>query len=77
MFLLQECTGCWISEQNADTIQFRFQQSLFIVVEELAASGHGLVVPRTDGHMALTNILMVIGRMLECYILGELSNKSR
>lgn len=56
---------------DSDTIPFRFQYALFIVVEKLAASGYGKYVPKADGHMILSCFLMMIGRILECYIIGE------
>ena len=55
---------------DSDSIAFRFQYSLFIVVEKLSASGYGGYVPETDGHIILSCALMLIGRVLECYIAG-------
>lgn len=55
---------------DSDSIAFRFQYALFIVVEKLSASGYGGYVPDTDGHIVLSCALMLIGRVLECYIAG-------
>ncbi|XP_034177734.1 potassium/sodium hyperpolarization-activated cyclic nucleotide-gated channel 1 isoform X2 [Osmia lignaria lignaria] len=64
-----ECKECWMIGLDSDTIPFRFQYALFIVVEKLAASGYGKYVPKADGHMILSCFLMMIGRVLECYII--------
>lgn len=67
----QDCRECWITGLEGSTIAGRFQNALFIVVEKLSASGYGLFVPGTDGHTILSCILMITGRFIECYILGE------
>ncbi|XP_053985509.1 potassium/sodium hyperpolarization-activated cyclic nucleotide-gated channel 2-like [Hylaeus volcanicus] len=66
---LQECVECWMTGLDSNSIPFRFQHSLFIVIEKLSASGYGLYVPRTDGHLLLSSTLMVMGRVLECFII--------
>ncbi|XP_033179286.1 potassium/sodium hyperpolarization-activated cyclic nucleotide-gated channel 3-like [Bombus impatiens] len=53
---------------DSSSIPSRFQYTLFIVVEKLAASGYGGFVPRTSGHIVLSFVLILIGRVLECYI---------
>ncbi|XP_043521058.1 potassium/sodium hyperpolarization-activated cyclic nucleotide-gated channel 1-like [Frieseomelitta varia] len=65
-----ECPECWMTGLDSDSIAFRFQYALFIVVEKLSASGYGGYVPDTDGHIVLSCALMLIGRVLECYIAG-------
>ncbi|CAK9814020.1 Potassium/sodium hyperpolarization-activated cyclic nucleotide-gated channel 4 [Anthophora quadrimaculata] len=66
-----ECPECWITGLECNSATFRFRYALFIVVEKLSASGYGSYVPRTDGHVILSCSLMMIGRVLECYILGK------
>ncbi|CAD1469821.1 unnamed protein product, partial [Heterotrigona itama] len=65
-----ECPECWMTGLDSDSVAFRFQYALFIVVEKLSASGYGGYVPQTDGHIVLSCALMLIGRVLECYIAG-------
>ncbi|XP_076392816.1 potassium/sodium hyperpolarization-activated cyclic nucleotide-gated channel 4 [Megachile rotundata] len=69
MSAAEECEECWMIGLDSDTIPFRFQYALFIVVEKLAASGYGKYVPKADGHMILSSVLMILGRVLECYII--------
>ncbi|XP_017789769.1 PREDICTED: potassium/sodium hyperpolarization-activated cyclic nucleotide-gated channel 3-like, partial [Habropoda laboriosa] len=64
-----ECPECWITGLESNSAAFRFQYALFIVVEKISASAYGSYVPRTDGHVILSCSLMMIGRVLECYIL--------
>lgn len=52
-------------------ISFRFQHSFFMVIEKVSASGYGLYVPITDGHLILSSFLLIMGRLLDCYIIGE------
>ncbi|XP_043582946.1 potassium/sodium hyperpolarization-activated cyclic nucleotide-gated channel 1-like [Bombus pyrosoma] len=66
--LPEECPECWMTGFNSSSIPSRFQYTLFIVVEKLAASGYGGYVPRTDGHIVLSFVLILFGRVLECYI---------
>ncbi|XP_076235072.1 potassium/sodium hyperpolarization-activated cyclic nucleotide-gated channel 1 [Calliopsis andreniformis] len=65
----QNCRDCWITALDTDSIEIRFQQALYIVVEQLVASGYGMFVPKTIDHIALSSLLKIIGRLLECYIL--------
>lgn len=60
---------------DSSSIPSRFQYTLFIVVEKLAASGYGGFVPRTSGHIVLSFVLILIGRVLECYIAGKIFSK--
>ncbi|XP_068982398.1 potassium/sodium hyperpolarization-activated cyclic nucleotide-gated channel 1-like [Bombus flavifrons] len=66
--LPEECPECWMTGLDSSSIPSRFQYTLFIVVEKLAASGYGGFVPRTNGHIVLSFVLILIGRVLECYI---------
>ncbi|XP_050487368.1 potassium/sodium hyperpolarization-activated cyclic nucleotide-gated channel 1-like [Bombus huntii] len=66
--VIQECPECWMTGLDSSSILSRFQYTLFIVVEKLAASGYGGFVPRTSGHIVLSFVLILIGRVLECYI---------
>lgn len=47
---------------------FRFRCALFIVVDQISASGYGHLVPYTDDHIILNCILLLVGRILEFYI---------
>lgn len=47
------------------------KNAIFIVLESMLASGHGLFVPETNGHIILSSIYMIIGRFIYCYIVGE------
>ncbi|OAD60868.1 Potassium/sodium hyperpolarization-activated cyclic nucleotide-gated channel 4 [Eufriesea mexicana] len=64
----KDCPECWMTGLNKGQIAIRFQYALFIVVEKLAASGYGDYVPRTEGHIILSSVLVIIGRALESYI---------
>ncbi|XP_076666394.1 potassium/sodium hyperpolarization-activated cyclic nucleotide-gated channel 4 [Andrena cerasifolii] len=83
--LPEDCHECWITDLDDNTIAGRFRNALFIVVEQLSATGYGLFVPGTDGHTILSCILMITGRFIECYILvmliqikaGRKSSKSK
>ncbi|XP_043255158.1 potassium/sodium hyperpolarization-activated cyclic nucleotide-gated channel 1-like [Colletes gigas] len=66
--LAKDCVNCWMTGLDSGSISLRFQHSLFIVLEKIAASGYGMYVPRTDGHLLLSSSLMIMGRLLECYI---------
>lgn len=54
-------------------LTFRFKNAVFIVLENIFASGHGLFIPETDGHIVLSSVLMILGRFILCYILSEAS----
>ncbi|XP_076762250.1 potassium/sodium hyperpolarization-activated cyclic nucleotide-gated channel 4 [Xylocopa sonorina] len=64
----KDCDECWMMGLDNESIAFRFQHALFIVVEKLSSSGSGGIEPRTVGHLMLSCALMMIGKVLECYI---------
>ncbi|XP_035723457.1 potassium/sodium hyperpolarization-activated cyclic nucleotide-gated channel 1-like [Vespa mandarinia] len=43
--------------------------ALFIVLENLLASGYGVFPPKADIHVILNTVLMILGRFVECYII--------
>lgn len=49
----------------------RFQYALFIVLENLLASGYGVFPPKADIHIIFNIVLMILGRFAECYIISE------
>ncbi|XP_019888241.1 potassium/sodium hyperpolarization-activated cyclic nucleotide-gated channel 2 [Ooceraea biroi] len=51
------------------SLKFRFKNALFIVLENMLASGYGLFVPERDGPIILNSSLMIIGRFIVCYML--------
>lgn len=56
-------------DNNSKT--FRFRCALFMVVDQISASGYGHLVPYLDDHIILNCILLLIGRLLEFYIAGK------
>ncbi|KAI4481119.1 hypothetical protein M0804_009745 [Polistes exclamans] len=66
---LTECTDCWMAGIEKEIIAVRFQHALFIVLENLLASGYGIFPPKTDTHIVLNTLLMIFGRFVECYII--------
>ncbi|XP_076289994.1 potassium/sodium hyperpolarization-activated cyclic nucleotide-gated channel 1 [Lasioglossum baleicum] len=64
----EDCEECWMTGLDHASIGHRFQHSFFMVVEKVSTSGYGLYIPVTDGHLILSSFLMVMGRLLDCYI---------
>lgn len=50
----------------------KFENAAFIVLENILASGYGPFVPETDGLIIFNSILMIIGRLIVCYILSKI-----
>ncbi|XP_015439732.1 PREDICTED: LOW QUALITY PROTEIN: potassium/sodium hyperpolarization-activated cyclic nucleotide-gated channel 4-like [Dufourea novaeangliae] len=50
------------------SIRFRFLHSLFMVVEKFSANGFGMEQSTSEGHLILSSVLMLAGRLLDCYI---------
>ncbi|KAG5323930.1 HCN1 protein, partial [Acromyrmex heyeri] len=64
-----ECENCWMMKLEDSSFQFRFKNAAFIVLENILSSGYGLFVPETDGPIIFNSILMIIGRIIVCYML--------
>nr|XP_031833724.1 potassium/sodium hyperpolarization-activated cyclic nucleotide-gated channel 3-like [Nomia melanderi] len=64
----EDCEECWMTGLDHEYISSRFQHSFFMVIEKVSTSGYGLYVPITDGHLILSSFLMIMGRLLDCYI---------
>ncbi|KAG9434111.1 potassium/sodium hyperpolarization-activated cyclic nucleotide-gated channel 1-like [Apis mellifera carnica] len=62
------CLDCWMVKLENNSKVFRFRCALFIVVDQISASGYGHLVPYTDDHIILNCILLLVGRILEFYI---------
>ncbi|KAK2580594.1 hypothetical protein KPH14_007716 [Odynerus spinipes] len=58
-----ECDDCWMVGIEKEGLAFRFQHALFIVLENLLASGYGVFPPKTDIHIILNTVLMIFGRI--------------
>ncbi|EFN84743.1 potassium/sodium hyperpolarization-activated cyclic nucleotide-gated channel 4 [Harpegnathos saltator] len=66
-----ECKNCWMTGLEDRTLTFRFKNAMLIVLENILATGYGLFVPETDGHLILSSLVMFIGRIMLCYFLSE------
>lgn len=55
------------------TLTYRLKNAMLIVLENILATGYGLFVPRTDGHLILSSLVMLIGRIILCYFLSKAS----
>ncbi|XP_014477559.1 PREDICTED: potassium/sodium hyperpolarization-activated cyclic nucleotide-gated channel 1-like [Dinoponera quadriceps] len=64
-----ECTKCWMTGLEERTLTFRLKNAILIVLENILATGYGLFVPETDGHLILSSLVMLIGRLMMCYFL--------
>ncbi|XP_018396305.1 PREDICTED: potassium/sodium hyperpolarization-activated cyclic nucleotide-gated channel 1-like [Cyphomyrmex costatus] len=64
-----ECEDCWMMKLEDDSLKFKFKNAAFIVLENILSSGYGLFVPNTDGPLIFNSILMIIGRIIVCYML--------
>ncbi|EGI60569.1 Potassium/sodium hyperpolarization-activated cyclic nucleotide-gated channel 4 [Acromyrmex echinatior] len=71
-YLFVECENCWMMKLEDSSFQFRFKNAAFIVLENILSSGYGLFVPETDGPIIFNSILMIIGRIIVCYMLKPL-----
>ena len=68
----KECENCWMMKLEDSSFQFRFKNAAFIVLENILSSGYGLFVPETDGPIIFNSILMIIGRIIVCYMLSKI-----
>lgn len=69
--------SCWLTKVENKSIGNRFQHALFIVLQNLVASGFGGIQPETTGHTIISTFLMILGRMFEGYIIGKLIIKTK
>lgn len=53
------------------SLRYRLKNAIFIVLENILASGYGLFIPEKDGHIIFNSILMIIGRFIVCYMLSK------
>lgn len=53
------------------TLRLKFKNAVFIVMENIFASGYGKFVPEKNIHIIFNSILMIIGRFIVCSMLGE------
>ncbi|XP_018318299.1 potassium/sodium hyperpolarization-activated cyclic nucleotide-gated channel 1 [Mycetomoellerius zeteki] len=67
--LPRECENCWMMKLENSGLNFRLKNAAFIVLENILSSGYGLFVPETDGPIVFNSILMIIGRIIVCYML--------
>ncbi|KAL0102622.1 hypothetical protein PUN28_018127 [Cardiocondyla obscurior] len=65
----KECEECWMMKLEDKSIQFRFINAALIVVKNILGSDYGPFVPETDGLIIFESILMIIGKLIMCYIL--------
>ncbi|KYN21613.1 Potassium/sodium hyperpolarization-activated cyclic nucleotide-gated channel 1 [Trachymyrmex cornetzi] len=64
-----ECENCWMMKLEDSSLKFRFKNAAFIVLENILSSGYGLFIPETDGPIIFNSILMIIGKIIVCYML--------
>lgn len=53
------------------SLRYRLKNAVFIVLENILASGYGLFIPEKNFHIIFNSALMIIGRFIVCYMLGE------
>ncbi|GAB1868363.1 Potassium/sodium hyperpolarization-activated cyclic nucleotide-gated channel 1-like [Camponotus japonicus] len=64
-----ECEECWMMRLEDTSLRYRLKNAIFIVLENILASGYGLFIPEKNGHIIFNSILMIIGRFIVCYML--------
>jgi len=62
---------CWMVVMEDDSFNSQFLNSLYIVLDNILASGYGLFIPVGDAHIVWNSLLMIFGRLFICYILGK------
>ncbi|KAL6432461.1 hypothetical protein ACFW04_006804 [Cataglyphis niger] len=50
-------------------LRYRLLNAVFIVLENILASGYGLYIPVKDSHIIFNSFFMIIGRLIVCYML--------
>lgn len=48
-----------------------FRSALYIVLDNFTGSGHGVIEPKSETYLIISSILMIIGRLFECYVIGK------
>ncbi|XP_070156836.1 potassium/sodium hyperpolarization-activated cyclic nucleotide-gated channel 1 [Polyergus mexicanus] len=64
-----ECEECWMMRLEDSSLRYKLQNAVFIVMENILASGYGLYIPEKNGHIIFNSFLMIIGRFIVCYML--------
>lgn len=64
-----ECEECWMMRLEDNSLNYRLKNAIFIVLENILASGYGLYIPEKNGHIIFNSLLMIIGRFIVCYML--------
>lgn len=68
---IHDCS-CWLAKVQKKSIGNLFQHALFIVLQNLVASGFGGIQPESTGHTIISTFLMILGRMFEGYIISNI-----
>lgn len=71
LFYEKECEECWMMRLEDTSLRYRLKNAIFIVLENILASGYGLFIPEKNGHIIFNSILMIVGRFIVCYMLGK------
>ncbi|EFN71680.1 Potassium/sodium hyperpolarization-activated cyclic nucleotide-gated channel 2 [Camponotus floridanus] len=69
LFHEKECEECWMMRLEDTSLRYRLKNAIFIVLENILASGYGLFIPEKNVHIIFNNILMIVGRFIVCYML--------
>ncbi|KAL6432460.1 hypothetical protein ACFW04_006804 [Cataglyphis niger] len=64
-----ECEECWMIRLEDSRLRYRLLNAVFIVLENILASGYGLYIPVKDSHIIFNSFFMIIGRLIVCYML--------
>lgn len=69
-YFLQEYNDLWISQVDGNESVDFFRTALYIVLDNFTASGYGLKESKSETHLIICTVLMIFGRLFECYLIG-------
>ncbi|XP_012055319.1 PREDICTED: potassium/sodium hyperpolarization-activated cyclic nucleotide-gated channel 1-like [Atta cephalotes] len=65
----EEYKTYWMMKMKDITLNLRFKNAVFVVLENILSSGYGIFIPETDARIIFNCILMIVGRIIVCYLL--------
>ncbi|XP_051162132.1 potassium/sodium hyperpolarization-activated cyclic nucleotide-gated channel 2-like [Leptopilina boulardi] len=64
-----EYNDLWISQVDGNESVDFFRSALYIVLDNFTASGYGLKESKSETHLIICTVLMIFGRLFECYLI--------